>query len=158
MNWDAFPSESKIWIYHTKDPFTEAEQIEATKYLLQFCSDWTAHNNALYATAKIFHDRFIVLMVDESKAGASGCSIDKSVSFVKMLGEKYNKDLFNRMIFSYIDNDTVVSVDQSQFQEAYRSNVITDQTKVFDHMVGTKNDLESNWLKPLSSSWHKRFV
>jgi len=88
MNWDSFPDHSRIWIYYSKDPFSENEKEEATKLLYQFCTDWTAHNQALFATARIFYDRFLVLMVDESKAGASGCSIDKSVSFVKMLGQK----------------------------------------------------------------------
>jgi len=158
MNWDSFPGDSRIWIYYSKDPFSEGEQEEAAKLLNQFCNDWTAHNQALFATARIFYDRFLVLMVDESKAGASGCSIDKSVSFVKMLGQKYRKDLFNRMIFSYIDGDKVFSLDQKEFKEAFASNLINDDTKVFDHLVATKKDFDTNWMKPLKESWHKRLV
>lgn len=158
MNWEAFPEHSRIWIYYAKDPFTEEENDAASDMLLKFCQDWTAHNQALFATAKIFHKRFIVLMVDESKAGASGCSIDKSVSFVKMLGEKYHKDLFNRMIFSYIENNNVHSLNQADFKKAYEGNVINDNTKVFDHLVQTKKQFESQWIKPLKESWHKRLV
>lgn len=158
MNWESFPDNSRIWIYYTKEPFTEIEKVEASKSLNQFCSEWTAHNHALFASGRIFYNRFLVLMVDESKAGASGCSIDKSVSFVKMLGEKYHKDLFNRMIFSYIDQDKVFSLDQKEFKEAYASKLIDDDTKVFDHLVTTKKEFDTHWMKPLKESWHKRLV
>jgi len=62
------------------------------------------------------------------------------------------------MIFSYIDGDKVFSLDQKEFKEAFASNLINDDTKVFDHLVATKKDFDTNWMKPLKESWHKRLV
>jgi len=47
---------------------------------------WTAHNNQLKAKGEIRYNRFLILIVDESQAGASGCSIDKSVPFYETAG------------------------------------------------------------------------
>jgi hypothetical protein len=41
-------------------------------------------------------------MVDERKAGVSGCSTDSSVRFIKSLGEKYKVDFFNRTNLAFV--------------------------------------------------------
>ncbi len=158
MKWDDFDEGSRIWIYNSTKPFSSNEMGLVQKELDQFCKDWTSHNNQLYALGRIMHQQFIVIMLDESKAGASGCSIDKSVAFIRNLQQKYGKDLFNRMNFSYLSDDGVISVDKEAFKEAYHKNEINDDTLVFDHLVNSKAALNEAWKKPLKDSWHKRFV
>jgi hypothetical protein len=48
-----------------------------------FCIQWTAHGANLKAYGEVRHHRFIVMIVDETAAGASGCSIDKSIHFIR---------------------------------------------------------------------------
>jgi hypothetical protein len=43
------------------------------------------------------YNQLIVLSVDDSSLGASGCSIDSSVKFIKELGTELKVDFFNRM-------------------------------------------------------------
>ena len=98
-------------------------------------------------------------MVDESQADASGCSIDKSVAFLKVLQAEYGVDLFNRMIFSYQDTSgQVYSVDRNTFARLYATEQINDDTLVFDPLVATKQDLDQAFVKKLSQSWHKRMI
>ena len=97
-------------------------------------------------------------MVDESLAGASGCSIDKSVHFIKQIEQHYGVDLFDRMTFTYKDGETVKSAPRMEFAELYKMGKINDATLVFDNLVKTKGDFTSNWVKPLGESWHKRMV
>ena len=104
------------------------------------------------------HNRFVILMVDESQAGASGCSIDSSVHFLKTLQSEYGVDLFDRMVFSFKQGEEVLSLDRETFAKWYAEGKINDDTPVFDTLVNNKKDLEENWIKPLGESWHRRMV
>ncbi len=152
------PETSRIWIYQSNRPFT-AEELPLVKAQLdQFTKQWVSHSNQLTAIGKILHDRFIVLMVDESRAGASGCSIDSSVHFLKSLQSQFGVDLFDRMRFSYQDADNVHTVTRDEFAELYANGTINDNTLVFDTLVNSKKAFDEGWLKPLKNSWHARMV
>ena len=99
-----------------------------------------------------------VLMVDESKAGASGCSIDKSVHFIKSIGSKYQTEMFDRMNFAYKIEDEIKTADREEFVELYNNKTINDDTLVFDNLVSNKADFDQKWIKPLKDSWHSRLV
>jgi hypothetical protein len=150
---------SRVWVYASDRPFAEAD-VPAIRHKLQaFAQQWVSHNRQLRADADVLHNRFVVLLVDESQADASGCSIDKSVAFLKSLQGEYGVDLFNRMIFSYQDAQGAVhSVDRDTFSRLYATEQINDDTLVFDPLVTTKADLDGVFLKKLSQSWHRRMI
>jgi len=150
---------SRVWIYASDKPFTEADVPAIRVQIKEFAQQWVSHNRQLRADADVLHNRFVVLMVDESQADASGCSIDKSVAFLKVLQAEYGVDLFNRMIFSYQDTSgQVYSVDRNTFARLYATEQINDDTLVFDPLVATKQDLDQTFVKKLSQSWHKRMI
>lgn len=150
---------SRVWVYASNQPFVAADVPTIRTQLQEFAQQWVSHNRQLRADADVLHNRFVVLMVDESQADASGCSIDKSVAFLKGLQAEYGVDLFNRMIFSYQDLDGQVhSVDREAFARLYATEQINDDTLVFDPLVATKKDLDQLFVKKLSQSWHKRML
>lgn len=154
----ALDDNARVWVYHASSPIPE-EHIEDVKgYIHQFVGSWVSHNRALKAYGNIFHNRLLCLFVDETQAGASGCSIDSSVHFLKKLGEHYNLDFFNRMLFSYVKEDEVFTVDRTKLKALYQSGEITDETLFFDTLVKTKKQFIDQWLVPLGESWHKRMV
>ncbi|MEL6976420.1 MAG: ABC transporter ATPase, partial [Bacteroidota bacterium] len=76
VDFEALPDESRVWIYQSNRSFTEAEITEIKEGLAQFLTQWTAHGSELKAGFTIKYKRFIVIALDQSLAGASGCSID----------------------------------------------------------------------------------
>lgn len=150
--------QSRIWIYQSNQPFPSSEIENIKTHLQSFCTSWTSHNRWLKADGAILHDRFIVLMVDETQAGASGCSIDKSVHFIQSLEAKYGVNMFDRMLFAYQQDGEIKTAHRDEFSNLYAQNIINDETLVFDNLVKTKADFEQGWVKPLSQSWHKRMV
>lgn len=157
--YEQLPDTTRMWIYQSNRPLTAAENNDIRQKLRQFASKWVSHNRALRAWGDVFHDRFVVLMVDESQADASGCSIDKSVYFLKELQATYGIDLFDRMRFSYEDAEGKVhTVDRDAFVRAYQDGDIDDQTLVFDTLVENKGHFQSAFRKPLKDSWHARLV
>jgi hypothetical protein len=155
---DALNSQARVWIYQANEPFANQEVAEVEHNLQQFAEQWVSHNNQLKAGAAILHARFLVLAVDETQAGASGCSIDSSVNFLKKLGAHYQRDLFDRLRFSYVDNGAVHTVSKDDFAQLYQDGTINDETLVFDPLVKTVEELSSGFQKPLKDSWHSRFV
>lgn len=157
-DFQQFPPETRVWIYQSNKPFPTELVPQLKTVVDRFAQNWVSHSNQLRAHGDVLHDRFILLAVDESQAGASGCSIDKSVHFLKQLESELGVDLFDRMTFAWKEGDTVKTAAQTEFSSLYQEGKITPETLVFDNLVKTKGELEEKWLKPLNQSWHKRFV
>lgn len=155
---EILPSTTRVWIYQANRPVPDEAVAEIREKIQHFAQHWVSHNRALRSHADLWHNRFVILMVDESQAGASGCSIDASVHFLKGLQAEYGIDLFDRMVFSFKQGEEVLSLPREAFARWYAEGKIDDDTLVFDTLVNTKGDLERNWLKPLRESWHKRLV
>ncbi|MCB0582130.1 MAG: hypothetical protein KDD10_22820 [Phaeodactylibacter sp.] len=156
--YDTLPDTTRVWVYQANRPFRPEDVPGIRQKAQAFAQSWISHNRQLRAHADVLHNRFILLMVDESQADASGCSIDKSVYFLKQLQAEYGVDLFDRMVFSYKQGDEVFTVPREEFARLYQEGKINDDTLVFDTLVNTKEALDQSWVKPLSQSWHKRMV
>ncbi len=152
------PDTARVWIYQSTRPFTDTETVVLTSQINGFVGEWTAHRKTLLAVGAVFYNQFIVLSVDESLNDASGCSIDASVYFIKDIENQYNVQLFERMNFAYLDGETVKTVPSTAFSPLYTEGSISDNTLVFDNLVNTVGALKTAWLKPLKTSWHRRFV
>lgn len=157
-NAAALPDTSRVWVYQADRPFP-ADAVPAVRAAIQrFVEQWVSHNRRLRAYGDLLHDRFVVLMVDESQADASGCSIDSSVYFLKGLQQEFGVDLFDRMRFSFLEGEEVHTVDRNTFEQLYREGKITEETPVFDPLVNTKGALDRQFIKPLKESWHMRLL
>jgi hypothetical protein len=152
------PPDAKVWVYQSNRPFTDDELKVLEQEIASFADEWVSHNVKLRAFGAVYLKQFIVLMVDESQAGASGCSIDRSVYFLKLVERNFGVELFDRMSFAYRLGDEVRTASREEFARLYQSGIINDETLVFDNLVNTKEAFDHAWIKPLSESWHKRLV
>lgn len=156
-NVEGFAPESKVWLYVADRPLAAAETARAEAALQSFAKQWTAHNQALQAAAEVFQNRILVLMVDETRAGASGCSIDTSVHFLEALGREMGLDFFERMVFFYIDADNVIrAANREEFGQKILEGIIGPQTLVLNNLADHKRALlEQLWI-PFGKSWHQK--
>lgn len=155
---DHLSDSTRVWVYQSNQPFKAEDEDKVREYIQQFATQWVSHNRQLKAFGDLVHRQFVVLMVDESQAGASGCSIDSSVRFIKALQAEYQLDLFDRMTFTYLEGDAVKTASRDTFASLYQEGTINDDTLVFDTLVDNKAKFETAWVKPLGQSWHKRMV
>jgi hypothetical protein len=150
---------ARVWVYQSNRVLTTEESVEIQQLTHEFVAQWTAHGSELWAAGEVIHNLFIVLAVDEALAGASGCSIDKSVAFVRVLQERYEIDLLDRMTFVYRDMvGDIHTASRQNFARLYDMGVIDDETTVFDTVVPTLGEFRSNFELPLQKSWHRRMV
>ncbi|SDP15968.1 hypothetical protein SAMN05428975_0519 [Mucilaginibacter sp. OK268] len=149
-----FSQHSRVWIYQSDKKLTDPEVKQIQQELDDFTIGWTAHNNQLKARAEIRYNRFLILIVDESQAGASGCSIDKSVHFMKHLEQHYHINLFDRFNLAYREGGEVLSLPRHAFEDLLKQGKINTETIVYNNMVQNVSELESKWEVPFKNSWH----
>lgn len=153
-----FSPQSKVWVYQSDRVFTTDEVEALNKVLAEFTQQWTAHNQQLKAKGEILHHRFIILMVDESQAEASGCSIDKSVHFLQEIEKQLGISLFNRQLVSIKDGEEVKTFTLNAIKTEFANNNITANTLVFNTLVTTKQQFDTEWELPISQTWVNRFL
>jgi hypothetical protein len=149
-----FSENSRVWIYQSDRKLSDSEVQQVQILLDNFTKSWTAHNNQLKAMAEIRYNRFLILLVDENQAGASGCSIDKSVNFMKQIESQFKINLFDRFNLAYREGEEILSANRTEFEAMLKEGKINAGTVVFNNLVQNLNELQTKWEVPFKNSWH----
>ncbi|MCE2612466.1 ABC transporter ATPase [Flavobacteriaceae bacterium D16] len=157
VDFKDLPDTARIWIYPSNRPFTEEEMEEIHGYMKAFITQWTVHGKSLQAGYEIPYRRFIILGLDQSKAAASGCSIDASVHFIQGLEKKYGVELLDKMNVSFKQGEYITYKPLSDFKKMVKARAISQNTIVFNNLVNNKQEYQESWEVPASESWHNRF-
>jgi hypothetical protein len=152
------PAHARLWVYKTPRDLGQAEQKLVRERGAAFTAEWAAHGAALDACVDVLHDRFVVIAVDEQQAAASGCSIDKSVGFIKDLEHDLNLMLTDRMFVVYEMEGHTRSVRLQELPVLIKEGSITPDTMVFDDLVSTVGELQERFRVPLRATWMERYL
>lgn len=144
----------RIWIYQADRQMRAEDKRKVLEKLELFTAEWKAHGRPLAAKAEVRYDRFIILMVDDTIAPPTGCSIDKSVYLLKEIEKETGLNLFDRLQIAYRDGDRIAVVPRSDFERLIAAGEITGDTMVFNNLITTYPELETHWEVPLKESWH----
>jgi hypothetical protein len=148
----------RIWIYTMSKELTNEHLVDFKNRCQTFVNDWTAHDVSLDASFDLYQNRLLIFKVDEDKYGASGCSIDKQLRFVKELEQVFSVELLNRLLVAYEDNNQVEVVKASQIKDLLLNNKMTENTFVFDNTITESAQLTSKWKQPLLSTWLAKYL
>ena len=152
------PAHARLWIYKSPRALGQAEQRLIQERGAEFTQGWSAHGAYLDAAVEVLMDRFVVIAVDEQQALASGCSIDKSVGFIKGLEHDLRLMLTDRMIAIYETPQGVASCRLQDLPQLVKEGQVTGDTVVFDDLVSTVGELRERFRVPLRASWMERFL
>jgi hypothetical protein len=145
---------SRIWIYQSDRILKQEEEAAILQVLEEFTSNWQAHGHDLAALGEVIYHKFIVISVDEQVAGATGCSIDKSVTLMKDIEQKFNINLFDRFQIAFKLNDELKSCGREEFEEMIKNKRVNEDTIVFNNLIQTRKELKTSWEIPFKESWH----
>jgi hypothetical protein len=148
-----FDENSRVWVYQSSRLFSLGEVFEIEKMLADFVSGWQSHGTPVKGFANLFFGHFVVLMADETAAGVSGCSTDSSVRVIKMIEQRFNVKMFDRLNLAFLVKNKVQLLPLSQLQYGLDNNFITADTVYFNNTVLTKKELLKNWMVPIQKSW-----
>jgi hypothetical protein len=156
--FETLPDSSRVWVFGSDKLLTG----EGTKLLLAgvdtHLEDWKAHGAPLTVGREWRDGRFLVVGVDQSTAGASGCSIDGLFRVLQQLERAAGANLVGGGRVFYRDNHGVVqSTTRDEVAALARSGVITKDTVVFDTTltdlgtwrVGFERRAKESWVNDL---------
>ena len=152
--FDHLPPQARVWIYQASRPLTEGELMPLLPQLAAFAEEWTSHGQQLAASAQFLHRQFLVIGLDEAVAGASGCSIDASVRFVRELEQQLGLQLLEKahMAFLLADGDLRL-LTRRELRTAIAAGQVQADTLYFNNTLTTKGELDEQWPAPAGQTW-----
>lgn len=168
LPFDSMPGHSRLWIYQANRAFTPSEKEDLSKGLKNLCDEWSAHGTPLHTSFSIPFDHFVVLAVDEQQNGASGCSIDGSVRFLKNLQQEAGLDFFDRTRAAFLRTSLPVAAGATspevalhalpELRTLFQNGTLSAETITFNNMVTTKAAWENHWQIQVKDSWLARYL
>ncbi len=156
-SFDQLPDHARVWIYQASRPLTDAELALADPLLAQFTAGWASHGRALLAGAAFQHRQFLLIGLDERQAGASGCSIDASVHFVRGLEAQLGLSLLEKSQLAFLLEGQVQLFERRELRAAAAAGTITAESLYFDNTLGTKGALTAGWPAPAGQTWLRKY-
>lgn len=158
VDFDNLPNDARIWVYQANRKLSEEEVQFIREQSALFLENWTAHGKDLEAGFTIKYNRFIVVGLNQQNASASGCSIDASVKFIQAIEKELGIDLLDKMNVTYYSGDYIAYKPLLDFKKMAKNRSISKETIVFNNLVTTKSEFDTNWEVPAKDSWHSRFL
>ena len=151
-DFNNLPEDARIWIYASETSLNSNQQKEIINILSDHLEGWNAHKVPLTAGVTILENHFIVVALDESKNGASGCSIDTLQNTIQKIEKELTFSLMNRLnVFCKIE-DEILCIPSFKL-----STVADKDTLFYDLTILKKRDLNT-YLKPISKGWCAHLV
>ena len=151
--FDNLPARARVWIYQASRPLTEAELVSLLPRLAAFADEWTSHGRQLLASAQFLHRQFLVIGLDEAAAGASGCSIDASVRFVRELEQTLGVGLLEKSQMAFLAEGQLRLLTRRELRAAIAAGQVGPDTLYFNNTVTTKGELDDHWPAPAGQTW-----
>ena len=154
LPFDQLPDNSRIWVYVSPRRFTPSEQEWIQSRLKDFCDSWATHGKGMPTSFTILEEQLLVLAVDESQLGASGCSIDSSVRVLKDFERKFQINLVDQGKLTLRDQSGQVHVlpalgIKSRIQGGEIGNVLSVQAQW---------NRNGDWRRPVPDEKYERQI
>jgi hypothetical protein len=152
---EALPDDARAWVFGA-DKTIEAP---ASETLLRevdgFLSRWQAHGSPLTVGRDWKYGRFLTVAVDQSTAGASGCSIDGLFRTLKALEPKLGASLVTSgVVFFRGRKGAIECAGRERFTALSAEGKIGPATRVFDPTVTTLGEWRARFELDAAQSWH----
>ena len=157
--FDTLPDASRVWIFGSNRPLSEEGTTTLLKGVDEHLADWKAHGEPLTVGSQFRDERFLVVAVDQSTAGASGCSIDGLFRVLQRLEPQIGASLVGGGRVFYRDNHgEVQSATRNDLASLAASGAITKDTVVFDTSLTDLGAFRAGFEKRAKESWVKELI
>ena len=157
--FDTLPDQSRVWIFGSDRALNPDETRGLLSDTDRFLEGWAAHGAPLKASREWTDTHFLTIAVDQSTAGASGCSIDGLFRTLSSLGPRIGANLVGSGRVFYRDSaGEVQSVSRDRFTELASSGEITAATPVFDTTIQTLGEWRDRFERTVADSWHAQLL
>ena len=155
IRFEDLPDSARTWVFGSDKPLDESGADALLREVDRFLSQWHAHGAPLTVGRDLRYGRFLTVAVDQSTAGASGCSIDGLFRALKSLEPRLGASMITSGLVFYRDRQgEIQSVDREQFTALGAVGKIQPDTQVFDPTVTTLGEWRARFELQAAQSWH----
>lgn len=159
VDFDDLPPDARVWVFgaaNALDPSASDRLLDAVD---DFLAQWNAHGSPLVCGRDWRDDRFLAIGVDQSTAGASGCSIDGLFRTLARLEPELGTKVLGAGRVYYRDaTGRVQAATRAAFAEMARTGELSPDTPVFDTALTTAAEWRERFERPARESWHAELL
>lgn len=159
VSFDRLPDSSRTWVFAADQNLSKSQAGQLLGAVDEFLGGWKAHGSPLTVGRDWRDDRFLTVAVDQSTAGASGCSIDGLFRILKSLEGRVGASLVGSGKIFYRDSSGAIqSVNREDFVKRAAKGDITRSTVVFDPTVTSLGEWRAKFQTDVDHSWHGALI
>lgn len=147
------PPQAKLWFYNIPRELSNDEILRFEELRGQFLPEWNTHGKANHGDVWLIENRLLMVIGWNDFESISGCSIDKSVAFIRSLSALFQVDLMDRMWVYFQKENEWKQAKIHQFWAMRKANEVTDETLILDTTISTFSQFDE-LAKSLGNSWH----
>lgn len=134
--FDSLPDSARVWIFGSDKRLSDEAAGTLMRDVGDHLANWKAHGEPLTVASRLLDDRFLVIAVDQSTSGASGCSIDGLFRVLQAVQSKLGANLVGGGRLFYRDGQgDVQCAPRADLDDLRASGAITPDTVVFDTTI-----------------------
>ena len=157
--FEKLPDDSRVFVFAADRPLNEKQSEQMLSEVDRFLPTWTAHGSPLTVGRDWRYGRFLTIAVDQSTAGASGCSIDGLFRSLKSLEKNLGASMVTSGLVFFRDRTgSVQSADRERFTELGGEGKVSTDMTAFDPTVTTLGEWRARFELPLRDSWHAKLL
>ena len=157
--FDSLPESARLWVFAAEHPIKGSAARRLLGAVDEHLDRWNAHGAPLTCAREWTEDRFLTIGVDQSTAGASGCSIDGLFRVLKTLESELGTPMVGGGTVFYRDPaGPIVAVSRDEFSELAADGAVRRNTHVFDLTVPTVGEWRERFETEAVRSWHANLL
>lgn len=162
--FDTLPPSARVWVFGSLRQLDDNGAARLLAETDRFLEQWNAHGHPLYSGRDWREGRFLTIAVDQTTAGASGCSIDGLYRALRGLEAALGTELLGGGLVFYREppigsgGGDVQAVTRADFIALAAAGRVDGDTTVFDLSVETLGEWMERFEGPARSSWHAPLV
>ncbi len=158
VEFNQLPANARFWMFTSNRLLTQEEIASLNNELSLFVQKWTAHKQNLNASYSLIDDAILVVGVDESQTGASGCSIDSMTKEITRLAQQMNIDWLNRFSIVVKSSEGNMAANANELKSLFSEGKINEQTLVSNSLLTSFDELQTSLYLPIKDTWMNRYL
>ena len=157
--FQSLPADARLWMFAASDPVTGAHSAGLLAAVDEWLSEWKAHGEPLTCARDWRDDRFLAVGVDQSTAGASGCSIDALFRVLRDTQSSLGTTLVGGGRVFYLDRGGEIrAASRGEFTASAAAGDVDAQTIVYDTSVTSVAAYRAGFECRAGDSWHRELL
>jgi hypothetical protein len=157
VHFNILPDQSKVWMYQSKNAFTEEQQKVIYELAEVFLGEWESHKIPVQGSIDILNNQFIRVAAYTDEPSMCGKAQDGQVRLIKELEQELDLDLTNRMLLAFEIEGAIKILHLNDLDSAIEKAELSSDSTFYNNLIQSKSDYIQNWKEEASKTWLNKY-